>query len=604
VSDKVKIKLITLDGEIISRWSFKGKNLWDVIALGGMEPGGSCGGRGTCGKCKVKVEGEISPLSESEKQLLLPEEIKKGQRLACHCSVNGPATVYLDFADYNIKTKSKIYRHPELTKNTNIEYRKIFIPGIERYNPVPILERLKKALPDYSLELSVVNLNGLSILDRVGRPSLELYALVFDHRVVKFVGRHKERVLGVALDLGTTSLFGALIDLQTGETVALSSKNNMQRVYGDDVISRISYCQENKDGLEKLHTILINNINSMMEDMLTDAGVSRQNVFQFSIVGNPVMLHLLLGLSPRGFGSVPFVGVFSDELVYKASYLGLYANQAAEVIILPQIGGFVGADTVACLLTILPRPNDNYLLIDIGTNGEIVLHSHGKMWAASAAAGPAFEGGKITCGVRAGIGAIDRVFINHTNELNYNVIGEGPVRGLCGSAIIDLTACLVLQGLVDGGGRITPRANEAFKIREGANGQEIVIIGKDNKDLGIVFKQDDIRQVQLAKSAIRTAVDMLLQEAKIEYEDIDTLYLAGAFGNYMNSDNAIAIGLIPPLPKEKIINIGNAAGQGAVYALLSADKRKQAGELAQNINYIELANLEEFNDKFIANLNF
>lgn len=607
MAEEIKVSIITPDGRQTSCWTLAGKNLWELIASNSLDPGGSCGGKGTCGKCKVRIDGPVNEIGNTERLQLLPEEIRAGNRIACSCTVKGPLTVYLDYANSQLPVKkgmiSRLYPQPF---KPQVQYRKILIPGLEKTNPIPLRERLSQALSPYRLGLTVDNLNQLAVLDRAGRPALELHALIFNEQSVKYIGRQKEKAYGVAFDLGTTSLFAALLDLETGETAAVANKSNMQRIYGADVISRVKYCLENSDGLEVLQRILINNLNIMLEDMLAQVKASARNIYRLTAVGNPVMLHLLMGLNPSGFASAPYAGIFTGEIAYPAAELGINANSHAEILLLPQAGGFVGADTIACLLTLPERHSGCYCLVDIGTNGEVILARSGKMWAASAAAGPAFEGGNISHGMRAGSGVIDKVRLNDDGQLEFDILGNGPAKGICGSAVIDLTASLFKAAYIDENGIINSETAGHITVKEEENESRIILLDAQDTANGmpVVFTQEDIRQVQLAKAAIRTAIDILLKEAGLVYTDLDRIYLAGVFGNFLDPQNSILIGMLPPVRAEKIRNIGNAAGQGAILALLSADQAKKALSIKNQISYIELATHPDFQEKFIANLNF
>jgi uncharacterized 2Fe-2S/4Fe-4S cluster protein (DUF4445 family) len=317
------------------------------------------------------------------------------------------------------------------------------------------------------------------------------------------------------------------------------------------------------------------------------------------------MLHFLLGLNTSGFGTAPYTGALSEEMQILASPLGLKVSRLAKLNILPQLGGFVGADTTACLLTLSPGENDKFLMIDIGTNGEIVVAYRGKMWAASAAAGPAFEGGAVSCGMRAGYGAIDKVFWGE-GKLEFRVIGEGLPRGICGSGIIDLVAVLYKNNCLDGNGNFTEQAALQLELRTGQHGSEIILVRGEETLTGtpLIFNQEDIRQVQLARSAIRTAIDILLKKAGIDVQKLDNIYLAGAFGNYLDPASLLKIGLIPPVDASKIRNIGNAAAEGAILALLSDDKNKEAANIKSRVQFVELAQQEEFQALYLKNINF
>jgi len=604
--DQVKMTIVEPDGNKYSLWTIGGKTVWEALEIIGWDTGGSCGGIGTCGKCKFRITGRISELSISEREHLIPEEIRNGQRLACLAVIEGDFTLYIDYWQTDAKAKTTLLRqHPGTVSQSGISNKEFFIPGPLQELPVPIYDRIKKALAPYRLELSVDNLNYLASLDRPGRPALELHAVIIDEDRVQYVGRKHESLFGLALDIGSTSLFAALLDLETGETAAMASHSNMQRIYGEDIISRVNYAIEHEEGARALQRILINNLNSMIEEMLAEIGVKPINIYRLTAVGNPVMLHLLTGLSPVGFGTAPYTGIFAEEMEIPAINLGLNVNPLSKLILLPQLGGFVGADTTACLLTLSPLKDQTYLLIDIGTNGEIVLNHQGKMWATSAAAGPAFEGGAVGCGMRAGHGAIDKVFTDQ-EQLGFRVIGGGLPRGICGSGIIDLISELLKNNCLDKNGSFTEQAKLSFKMRTGEHGAEIILVEEKGTISGspLVFNQDDIRQVQLAKSAIRTAIDLMLQKANINPAMLDNIYLAGTFGSYLDPANIVNIGMVPNIDASKMRNIGNAAAEGAIMALLSPAKLHEAALLKSKVQYMELAEQETFQTTFLKNLNF
>ncbi|HBK53474.1 ASKHA domain-containing protein [Syntrophomonas wolfei] len=606
MAERIKITLKCPDRLPMEFWTLTGKNLWDSIMTSGMAATGACGGKGNCGQCKVRLEGEINEISDSERQHLLPEELRTGTRLACFCRVKAPLTVYLDPLALAIQDQAWLKSDSPVAFSAPVKNRQILIPGMEKDSPVPLLTRLARALPGIKLELSVDNLNRLAQIDRIGRPALELQALVFKEQAVKYIGRKKEKACGLALDIGSTSLFAAMLNLEDGEHLAISTKPNMQRVYGADILSRVLHCLENPDGLERLQQILLNNLSSMIEEMLEETGTSPEHIYYLVLVGNPVMLHFLLGLNPAGFAQAPYAGIFCDEFTYPAAALGLPVNPEAEILLLPQVGGFVGADTVAAVLSLPDWRSSRFLLVDIGTNGEVVVGNRGKLWAASAAAGPAFEGGGISSGMIAGDGAIDKICLNPEGGLEYNLIGDSPARGLCGSAIIDITACLCQGAYIDSCGIITELAGEKLRVRQGERGAEIILVEENESFRGapVVFNQEDIRQVQLAKAALRTAIDVLMEEAGLEYKKLERVYLAGAFGNYLNPHNAVDIGMIPPIKTDTIRNIGNAAAAGAIAALLSPDKQREAREIKEQVRYVELALYPDFQSLYLNNLNF
>lgn len=603
-----KVKITIVSGEKKQEyWALSGQDVWSILASHNFAWGDNCGGRGYCGKCKVRIEGEVNELTPAEQEKLLPDEIRKGVRLACHCRVEGDTSIYIEESENLKPDKADFEFSPALAEDDEtVKVVDFFISGLDNYAPVPIYDRLVNALHGYEMGLPVDNLNELILFDRVGRPAIELQALIFDHKIVKKIDKKIEKIYGIALDLGTTSLFAALVDLEEKKIAGITSRANMQRIYGADIISRVSYCLENKDGLAKMHQILVNNINSMIKDLAEENKISSKQIYKITAVGNPVMLHFLAGLNVRGFAYAPYTGIFRGSMRLRAGRLGINVNEEAELLILPQIGGFVGADTVGCILSLEPEPPLKYLLVDIGTNGEVVLACGDKMWAASAAAGPAFEGGNITSGGRAERGSINKFYLDKDGYLRFTSIGGEKVKNICGSAVIDLVSCLLSAGYIDERGIITEKAAERLKLTEGSRGKEIVICDdiKRVKNNPVVFNQEDIRQVQLAKAAVRTAIDILMHRAGIDKDDLDYVLLAGTFGTYLNPANCVNIGLLPRIALSRIKNIGNAAAKGAVMALVSSKMLKKAEEIKDRVEYVELALDPHFESRFIENLNF
>ncbi len=603
MKEQIKICVVLPDGQENYIWTLRGKKLWESLAAAGIETGGVCAGNGSCGKCKVRIEGDSPPICSREREHLLPEEIRAGMRLACFYPVNSPVTVYIDCMASNQTFKNLAEQEQNPSDTPRVHWKRVFIPGIDAAHPISVHRRLRNALSEYELNLDIENLNYLSRLDRDRRPALELKAMIIEPNSVRRVGKKKLKAYGVAIDLGTTTIFTALLDLESQEIAAMVSRNNMQRVYGADLITRLSFVMEKEEGLATLQQVLINNVNACIEEMIQEIGVGADEIVLFTAVGNPVMLHFFMGLSPCGFTSAPYGGIFIDGLILPAAEFGLLGARDAEVLILPQIGGFVGADTIACLLA-LPEREHNFLLVDIGTNGEVVLSHHGQMWAASAAAGPAFEGGGISCGMRAGEGAIDRVYMDPDGKLQFNILGGGPARGLCGSGVIDLIYCFLQLGVIDEHGIIAGTGASGLVISPSHRGARIVLPLSEKSTSLIYLDQEDIRQLQLAKAALRTAIDMLCREAGADPNEIDCLYLAGTFGNFIHPVSAVGIGMLPSLPVTSIKGIGNAAGQGAIKALLSVSAWDQAVQLQEKIQYIELADRPGFQECYLQRISF
>jgi uncharacterized 2Fe-2S/4Fe-4S cluster protein (DUF4445 family) len=385
---------------------------------------------------------------------------------------------------------------------------------------------------------------------------------------------------GVAIDIGTTTVVLYFLNLLTGQIEKISSFLNPQKLYGGDVISRINYCQENKGGLAELQKSIIDAINFELDSFCQKKNSVNEDFEKVIIVGNTTMLHLLLGVDPVSIALAPFKPAFVEKQVRIGRAAGLNINEKAEVITLPCISAFVGADILAGLAA-LKVPQKNYLFLDIGTNGEIALIKGKKIFTCATAAGPAFEGANISCGMGAVTGAIS-VF---SNPGRFQVIGNTEPRGLCGSGIVDLVAWLLDEELIDETGLL----------------KEPFLIGPQ-KNIKIV--QQDIREIQLAKSAIYSGVKILMNVAGLNFSDIDALYLAGGFGNYINIKSAIRIGLLPFELKDKIFTVGNSAGIGALQYLKSNDFIVKTVEILKNASYIELSDIDEFTMEFAMNMDF
>jgi uncharacterized 2Fe-2S/4Fe-4S cluster protein (DUF4445 family) len=415
------------------------------------------------------------------------------------------------------------------------------------------------------------------------------------------------KMLGMAFDIGTTTIVGYLLDLYSGKELGVASTLNPQTKFGADVISRVNFAGQEEDGLYKLHTTVIEAINRLIGEAAGEADVKKTDIYGVSIAANTCMHHLFLGISPKNIAVAPYVSVISEPIVVDAAELNIEINTAGQVFVLPNIAGFVGADTTAVLLaTDLNRSEDIKLIIDIGTNGEIALGSKNKIAACSAAAGPAFEGAQISSGMRGAAGAIDHVYFGE--QLEYTVIGGGTPLGICGSALLDTVAGLVELGIIDKRGRIltadklknaaAKRFEDRLIKRDGQSAFLLVSASKTGHDRPIMVTQNDIRELQLAKGAMTAGVRVLMETLGIQVGDIKEVLLAGAFGNYLNPHSACVIGLIPKELESKIKMIGNAAGTGARIALLSAGEYRRAEDIAGAVEFVELGSYPKFNSIF------
>ena len=409
---------------------------------------------------------------------------------------------------------------------------------------------------------------------------------------------------GIAIDLGTTTIVAYLLDLSNGIQIAQVESLNPQTAFGEDVISRITFSSRDKDGSKILQQIVVNEINQQISQLLEKIKIHHDQISRITIVGNTAMQHLLLGANTDSLGRAPYQPSISGSVTMNPQHLGIQASDASELYLPPNIAGFVGGDTVGFILSQrLDRVKDVVLGIDIGTNGEIVLSDKGKLHCCSAAAGPAFEGSTILHGMRGQTGAIEYLSIVDIDEKpELFVIGESDPQGICGSAIVDIVAELHRTGIVDDSGRmqkISKRVQEDVK-----HGLSYVVVenGETKEGNRIIFTQKDVRQVQLAKAAIQTGVTLLLETIGKDVTEIDRVLLAGAFGNYIRPESAIAIGLLPNVDISKVIPVGNAAGEGAKGLLLSKKNRDLVEKLAMRIQHIELASEGKFQEVFLKSI--
>jgi uncharacterized 2Fe-2S/4Fe-4S cluster protein (DUF4445 family) len=417
---------------------------------------------------------------------------------------------------------------------------------------------------------------------------------------------------GIAFDIGTTTVAGMLWDFNRGVMLGAVAKTNPQTAFGADVISRIQAAQENPQNLESLQASIKDCLNTIIKDFKTNYDIDEDHIYEVTIVGNTTMSHLLLGVDPTSLAQAPFAAVFCRACDFTGQAFSLDVNPLAEVHLLPNIAGHVGSDIVGVLLaTDLMRRKGLHLAIDVGTNGEILLAKDGQVLACSTAAGPAFEGAHIQSGMRASEGAIEQIQIA-SGEVRLQVIGNHKPMGICGSGLIDGIAQLLLAGLVDQTGRLMDQA-AAIKanlpetlikrLRDGEKGREFVLYtGGPARD--VVITQKDIREVQLAKGAIASGILIMLNSLQASAGELDSISLAGAFGNYIRRESALRIGLFPEIPMDKIISVGNAAGTGACMALLSPSSRLEAELQSSLVKHIELAVCGDFQTEFIKAMSF
>ena len=559
-----------------------------------------CGGQGTCHSCKVQIlTGTVSEPTSSELEVFSLQELRDGWRLACQ-------TYPTSACKSGVPPESMTA--PQRTQVEGLEVVVHPEPPVRAYHlqlPAPSLsdlqadaDRLLEALnQQHQLHCGKVDIDALRLLS----PQLRSWnwqgqAIVRYDEVIALAPL-PSRQLGLAIDLGTTKIAGYLVDLSSGQSLATRGIMNPQISYGEDIISRITSVMNSPDEGVRLQQLVVEAINQMAIDLCNEVGTNTEEIVEAVVVGNTAMHHLFLGLPVRQLALSPFVPAVSKALDIKARDVGLHIAPGAYVHVLPNIAGFVGADHVAMLLaTEVWQDEGPIVALDIGTNTEVSLVNNGEITAVSCASGPAFEGGHIKDGMRAASGAIERLRIVN-DIIQYQTIDGAPPIGICGSGIVDAMAQLYLAGIINKGGRMKdnhPRLSLHNKQRE------FVLVDEERDEHpAIVITQQDIRELQLAKAAIRTGIQVLLETNGCSEEEIKQVIIAGAFGNYIDVASAITIGMLPSLPLDRFRQVGNAAGTGASLALISLSQRAEAQTMASRVRYIELASSPSFMQTFI-----
>ncbi len=600
---KVLVRVLPLNKDLPMKL---GVNLREALLEAGISFDSPCGGQGTCLKCKVQLSGVSGKFTELEKEKLSPQELDNGWHLACQVAVEAPGEVHLPEIEVSrakaglgllgekIPLQPNVRRRPfELSKPTIRDQRADW-DRLAEYLEASELHSVKAKLPllkEISARLREWNFAGEAVL-------------VGDEVVALEPPDSGRDVLGVALDIGTTTLAAGLVNLDTGKIVGLDAELNPQVAFGADVISRILFTQAGSGNREKLQKELIKGLNQLLLRLCRSVRRKRERIFEATVVGNTTMLHSLLGLDALHISLAPYVGGLNRSLSLPAEELGLQIHPRGKVYLLPSIASFVGADTIGVILAArLHQTRVPKLAIDIGTNGEVMLATKDEVLTASTAAGPAFEGGRIKFGMRAVKGAISS--FQATPKVEYKVIGGTAARGICGSGLIDLVAELFRVGLIDRKGRLllpseikSPLAADlASRVRVRGQEREFVICQNEEKEVALT--QQDVRELQLAKGAIRAGIELLMKEAKVSSDDIAQILLAGVFGNYINREKAITLGLIPPFPLERVHFIGNGAMDGALRALINLEERRLAEEISVQVHHIELSGRPDFEDTFL-----
>ena len=556
-----------------------GASVLEAEIRAGLRPDAPCGGLGKCGKCLVKINGEVVKACQvriSEGETCVVETLDRA----------GSEKILTD--GFN----REVVFEPGL-RMVQVKLEKAR-PGEKRSDWQRLLDELAEMDSDVEPERMEVDLKLAGELYGMRRDSDDWYVIYSGRRILEMRKQAGRRCLA-AFDIGTTTIAGYLLDSEDGRMLAVESRMNPQAQYGADVIMRANYALEH--GTDVLSRCIREAVNEMLGVLAGDAGISREDIFQVCIVGNTCMHHLFLGISPASLVHAPYTPAVSERLVLNAGDYGLDVQRKAELIMLPDIAGYVGADTCGCLLALRQDQKDEIsLMIDIGTNGEMVLGNRNRLVTCSTAAGPAFEGAKIECGMRGAAGAVDHVKYEN-GKWDYTTVGNQPAVGLCGSGLIDLVAGLLDAGMLDENGALSSGQEKQGMFM-------LVPLEQAGNERGVYLTQKDIGEVQLAKAAIAAGIQMLMKRLGITEEEICSVYIAGAFGNYMDPVSAGKIGLLPAALVKKVKPVGNAAGEGAKIALVNEREMLEMDELVGKIDFVELAASGDFQDYFIDELGF
>ncbi|MEM7030078.1 MAG: ASKHA domain-containing protein [Chloroflexota bacterium] len=614
-----------------------GQPLLDVARDMGVEIESVCGGLLTCGKCKVQVENgvfqkhgitsnevHLSQPSEAE-NVLLKRLNSEGCRLSCTALVQGDLLITVPEES---RANKQIIRKSATERSIEVDpaIRKVYVEvdQAELGEHQGDWGRLQAALANQwdlpNLTIDLLVLRNLQAVLRKGKWAVTV--TIWQNRdVIDVQPGYVEGTYGLAVDIGSTTVAGYLCDLRTGELLATESEMNPQVTYGEDLMSRISYSMMNKDGLGKMHKAIIDALNRLGASIAKQAGLRARDIHEAVLVGNTTMVHILLRIDPIELGGAPFALAIRDAVDLKARDLGLRYHQSAYVHVLPSQAGHVGADNVAVLLAEEPDQQDEMVLtVDVGTNAEIVLGNKDGLLSASSPTGPAFEGAQIAHGMRASIGAIERVRIDpDTKAARFRIIGEerwsnewdlssdAPLEaqpahlaaGICGSGIIEVIAEMFLMGIISPDGRFNADLQSDRIVWEGRKGAYVLATTEETTTGSpIVVTQDDVRNIQLAKAALYAGAKLLMNRAEIKA--VDKIVLAGAFGSYIDPKYAMILGLIPDCALDKVAAVGNAAGDGARIALLNKQRRQDAQTLSRTVRYIETAVDEDFQAEFVG----
>ena len=595
-----------------SNQSFKvppGVSVFDAASWNGIAIDSTCGGHGTCKKCKVQITEGIVPISRLDIRAFNQEELKNGWRLACVAR----ATENLAITVPAMTTRPKaatvgVGRQVILRPAVQKRYIELVEPTL--HDQRPDIQRVKDAIDDLEV---IVEFGVLQKLPTVLRKNdFKVTAVVVDDVLIDVEpGDTTEFRYAIAYDLGTTTVVATLLDLNSGTPIGVKSMLNKQQPFGADVISRISATMLDENALSRLRNAAQSTLDELTQEVIKEAKVNKDNVYEVAIAGNATMIQLILGVDPEPVGVAPFITASQYWPVLNAKEFGINIHPQARAYSFPSLGAYVGGDIVAGVLASgMDRDKRVRLFIDVGTNCEIVLSDGNKIITTAAPAGPAFEAASIKCGMRAADGAIEVVKITK-DGVTLQVIGEVEPQGMCGSGLVDAVAELAKIGVLDQSGRFIskeeleknfPKLSDRLIDLEST--EKAFILHGDKNDPLVYLTQRDVRELQFAKASIATGWRLLMEQLELKDDDIQQVLLAGSFGSYLSPASAIQIGLVPKIPVMRIVSAGNVAGEGAKMVLLSQPERNGANALLNEVEYVELSDRDDFNDKFVVQLGF
>ncbi len=595
-----------------------GINIWEAGKALGIDISSVCGGKGTCGKCKVRVSKQgadaITPISSWEMKHISKEELDSAIRLACQAKLKQSQIIF-------VPERSRVGKQRLQTEGRDVPVKPN--PLVRKYFlklPAPTLHDIRSdedRILDYLKEHH--GLTGLEIDFEVAKdlPNIlrkanwEVTVVVWKKQIRAVEpGDTSSRCFGFAMDIGSTKLAGFLMDLRTGNVVSVAARMNPQIPLGEDVMSRITYAMMGGwKALKELQSAVMGGINEIIDECCQKANVKHEEIYELNFVGNTAMQLLFLGLWPQYVGLSPYPPVLRRGVDVNTNKLGLKAHPNSSTHFLPVIGGFVGADNVAVVLAAnMLESKDIKLAIDVGTNTEIDLGNKDLVMSDSCASGPAFEGMEIKFGMRAATGSIERISVApETFDVNYQTIGDAPPVGICGSALVDALAAFLKAGVMNSRGNLLPEvAQKTNRMRKGEKGWEFVVAWKKetNTDTDIYITQGDIRELQKAKAAMHVGSDILMKRMNIGLYDISSLVVAGAFGNFIDAEAARTIGMYPEIPLDRINFVGNIAGTGARMSLISEEMREYAEKISKTVKYFELAIDPDFQREYVNSMYF